>query len=566
MITPAGVARRPQRGARCCRRYNARARQAHSKRPPHQPACPGTSLPRTSRFMLPVPLFWLVALLLVAATVAALVWPLLRARAPRARSSPRTSRRPTSIATRSGNSMRNWQRARSRARSAMPGSRAGARGSGAELDAMAAPAVAPFDRRGRRMSRALVLAAALPVTALVLYAAFGNPGAMRLRRAGRTNVRRCRTTQVVAMVESLATRMKEHPEDPTGWRLLARAYSAMGRYDGIGGGFHRGALRGERRMQRCLPIGPMRSRCRTSRCRASRRTLVARALALDPNHPKALSLAASAALERKDFDARNRRMAEAAGAVPAGQRRGEGDRRDDRRSGCGEARGSGGAAGVGSGSAVRRMQALRRRMRRRQMPQRPMHRRSRDASRSIRNCASGRRQSDTLFIFARAVNGPRMPLAVVRTTAAELPRDFRLDDSMAMTPAARLSTAKEVVVEARDLENRQRDALARRPAGQQRSSASPARATCRSSSTTSCAEAGKFACLASATRPQANLLPPGGTARVRATLRRRAARRAPRLRHAVFRRCFLRARRRRRWSSRARTAAARRRCCACSRA
>ena len=56
---------------------------------------------------------------------------------------------------------------------------------------------------------------------------------------------------------------------------------------------------------------------------------------------------------------------------------------------------------------------------------------------------------DTLFVFARAVNGPRMPLAVLRTTAGELPRNFTLDDSMAMAPAARLSGAGDVVVEAR---------------------------------------------------------------------------------------------------------------------
>ena len=42
-----------------------------------------------------------------------------------------------------------------------------------------------------------------------------------------------------------------------------------------------------------------------------------------------------------------------------------------------------------------------------------------------------------------------MPLAIVRATAADLPRAFKLDDSMAMAPTARLSNASEVVVEAR---------------------------------------------------------------------------------------------------------------------
>ena len=57
--------------------------------------------------------------------------------------------------------------------------------------------------------------------------------------------------------------------------------------------------------------------------------------------------------------------------------------------------------------------------------------------------------NDALFVFARAVNGSRMPLAVIRTKATDLPRSFTLDDSMAMTPASKLSTAGDIVVEAR---------------------------------------------------------------------------------------------------------------------
>ena len=56
---------------------------------------------------------------------------------------------------------------------------------------------------------------------------------------------------------------------------------------------------------------------------------------------------------------------------------------------------------------------------------------------------------DTVFIFARAAEGPRMPLAIQRKTVADLPIDFVLDDSMAMSPAMKLSNFPRVVVGAR---------------------------------------------------------------------------------------------------------------------
>jgi cytochrome c-type biogenesis protein CcmH len=55
----------------------------------------------------------------------------------------------------------------------------------------------------------------------------------------------------------------------------------------------------------------------------------------------------------------------------------------------------------------------------------------------------------TLFIYAKAVDAPGPPLAVMRTIASAWPVTFRLDDSMAMLPSRKLSQFDKVVIEAR---------------------------------------------------------------------------------------------------------------------
>ena len=58
-------------------------------------------------------------------------------------------------------------------------------------------------------------------------------------------------------------------------------------------------------------------------------------------------------------------------------------------------------------------------------------------------------ENETVFIYATAINGPPIPLAILRKQVSDLPVQVTLDDSMSMLPSNRLSRHKQVKLIAR---------------------------------------------------------------------------------------------------------------------
>jgi cytochrome c-type biogenesis protein CcmH len=276
----------------------------------------------------------------------------------------------------------------------------------------------------------LYAALALPVLALGLYLAVGNPRA--LNPAVRENA--MGPQQIEAMVQRLADRLQKEPEDVEGWKMLGKSYSVMGRFAEAANAYSKAALRAPRDAGVLADLADALAMARGRSMKGEPEELVLRALQIDPNNLKALALAGTAAFERRDF----------AGAVRHWERvlpLVEADSEDARivQSNIDAARAAAAAPpGPAAGSAKP------------SPPAKPAASAALQGTVKLSpDLASKVSAGDTLFVYARAVEGPPMPLAILRRRAADLPLSFSLDDSMAMSPATRLSAFPKVVVTAR---------------------------------------------------------------------------------------------------------------------
>jgi cytochrome c-type biogenesis protein CcmH len=233
---------------------------------------------------------------------------------------------------------------------------------------------------------------------------------------------------ILPLLNSLKNKLEKNPGDGTGWALLARSYVEVRR--------HAEAVHAYEKAVKATPDDPQLladyadalAVVNGHNLAGKPEALANQALKLDPHHPKALMLAASAAFDRKDYKQAISFWERLEKDLPA-----DSEILPEVKAALNDTYVLSGKkptlpsvpnslpVEAGVSGVVRIAPAL----------------------------ASKIDPDATVFIFARATQGPPMPVAIERTTAKNLPYTYHLDDSSAMSPDHKLSLAGEVVLVAR---------------------------------------------------------------------------------------------------------------------
>lgn len=247
--------------------------------------------------------------------------------------------------------------------------------------------------------------------------------------------------QMVALTERLAERLKSRPDDLEGWVMLGRSYAVQGRAAEALSAYGQALkLKGDDAgiladYADALAVSNGRS------LDGEPMKYIERALKIEPDNIKALALAGTAAFNQGNFAKAVQHWERLVQVGPA-------DHPIVRQAAAGvvEARQRGkmppvaGAAAPAPGAAVPSATAA---------PPAAAGPAITGTVILVPGLKALAAADDTVFIYARAAEGSRMPLAILRTKVSELPYSFKLDDSLSMSPAAKLSGASSVVVTAR---------------------------------------------------------------------------------------------------------------------
>ncbi|HJT97290.1 MAG TPA: tetratricopeptide repeat protein, partial [Rhodanobacteraceae bacterium] len=289
----------------------------------------------------------------------------------------------------------------------------------------------------------LAVALLLPASALLLYRWIGTPEALDPANLAPPPGMHSAADLQQAM-SGLAAKLKEHPDDAQGWALLGRAYQAMNRTDDARDAFRQAHEHAPNDSDIAVEYAQALALASPEhRLQGESRALLDSVLKTDPRNQRALWLAGISDYQDENYASAIATWKTLLPLLPPDSDVARSVRNEIADA---EARRDGRPPPEPE-SAPDEAPAV--------ASNAPTPAAAAGAPRLTIEIALDPKLKDrldpdaTLFVFARAVSGPPMPLAIQRLKASQLPAKVTLDDSMSMMPAMTLSKFPQIVVGAR---------------------------------------------------------------------------------------------------------------------
>ena len=305
-----------------------------------------------------------------------------------------------------------------------------------EVKTTDAPATEP---RNPARILAIVLAVLIPLGSVLLYLQIGNFKAMLPQQQQGEGAEGFGVLRSEAALQELEAKLVKLPENPDGWLMLARSYTELQRYsDAV------------RAYEQLVKLVPNEAQIWTNYADAMAMNnnqsllgeptkFINKALSLDPENTTALALAGSSDMERGDYVAAITHWQKLVSLLPPDYPQ---------------------IQMIHDGINQAREYLSQQKGGREMLAKLPAANTPEKVAANPALAITGRvslspallakaAPTDFVFILARAAEGPKMPLAVIRKQVKDLPLEFTLDDSMAMQPQMKLSGFDKVVVLAR---------------------------------------------------------------------------------------------------------------------
>ena len=274
-----------------------------------------------------------------------------------------------------------------------------------------------------------VLVLVVPVLAGSLYWTLGNYQAASHSAEMAADPDALKQAEVIKMVEGLAAKMKANPDDAQGWLMLGRSYRVLEQYAKAVDAFaHAYQLLGDQAEVMLLYADTL-GFANDKNLTGKPAELIFKALALEPDNMNALWLGGMAKAQQGDTAAAITLWKKLDGLLPPGSESQQ------------EIQGL--LAKIASEAPPAAAQ-----------PEAAPAANVPGITVAVQVSLAPELQKlvspgDTVFVYAQALSGPKMPLAIVRKQVADLPLTVSLDDTMAMMPNMKLSNFAEVKLLAR---------------------------------------------------------------------------------------------------------------------